>query len=194
MTSGVGHDQRAGQALFCYMGPPLPGADAILAYRRHEQQRHCTIRGEPTGTATKTWVLPMSTPGCEAKITNGGWIIADERRQVDLRRQREGRRGRQHLGQRAVPGSRACAAVQPARQRARHRLQQPDLGDHLRRGDDRRVRHAQLPDRRPGSRRARQGRRSLPDAGQRLRLRRPDPEGRQRPDPQELSCREAADR
>ena len=32
--------------------------------------------GEPFDDATKTWVVPASTPGCEAKITNGGWIIA----------------------------------------------------------------------------------------------------------------------
>jgi len=27
--------------------------------------------------ASKIWVLPATTPGCEIKITNGGWIIAD---------------------------------------------------------------------------------------------------------------------
>ena len=31
---------------------------------------------EPFDDATKTWIFPVSTPGCEVKITNGGWIIA----------------------------------------------------------------------------------------------------------------------
>jgi hypothetical protein len=33
--------------------------------------------GEPFNVAMKTWVLPVTTPNCEIKITNGGWIIAD---------------------------------------------------------------------------------------------------------------------
>jgi hypothetical protein len=32
--------------------------------------------GEPSDVATKIWVLPVTTPGCEIRITNGGWIIA----------------------------------------------------------------------------------------------------------------------
>jgi hypothetical protein len=31
---------------------------------------------EPFDLADKTWVLPASTPLCEVKITNGGWIYA----------------------------------------------------------------------------------------------------------------------
>src|SRR5437879_2980054 len=32
--------------------------------------------GEPGGAATKTWVLPVTTPLCTITITNGGWITA----------------------------------------------------------------------------------------------------------------------
>src|SRR5207245_2179907 len=32
--------------------------------------------GEPSDTAAKTWVLPVSTP-CTVKISNGGWIKAN---------------------------------------------------------------------------------------------------------------------
>jgi hypothetical protein len=32
--------------------------------------------GEPAGAATKTWVLPVSTPGCEVTISEGGGIVA----------------------------------------------------------------------------------------------------------------------
>jgi hypothetical protein len=32
--------------------------------------------GEPAGVATKTWVLPVTTPLCEIKITDGGRITA----------------------------------------------------------------------------------------------------------------------
>jgi len=30
---------------------------------------------EPTGTATKKYVLPVSTPLCQVSISEGGWII-----------------------------------------------------------------------------------------------------------------------
>src|SRR5205823_2415679 len=32
--------------------------------------------GEPSGVATKTWVLPVTTPLCDITISDGGWIIA----------------------------------------------------------------------------------------------------------------------
>ena len=31
--------------------------------------------GEPRGAATKAWTLPVTTPLCEIRITNGGWIV-----------------------------------------------------------------------------------------------------------------------
>jgi hypothetical protein len=74
-TSGSATTNASGVAQFCYIGPALPGADAIYAYA-DTNNNNMQDPGEPFDTATKTWVLPVSTPGCEVKITNGGWIIA----------------------------------------------------------------------------------------------------------------------
>jgi hypothetical protein len=74
-ASGSETTDANGQAEFCYDGPPFPGADAIHAYADTDNDE-TEDAGEPSGNATKTWVLPVSTPGCEVKITNGGWIIA----------------------------------------------------------------------------------------------------------------------
>jgi hypothetical protein len=72
-TSGSATTDADGEAIFCYVGPPLPGADTITAFVDTDND---TVQdaGEPSGVAEKTWVLPESTPRCE--ITNGGWIIA----------------------------------------------------------------------------------------------------------------------
>jgi hypothetical protein len=75
-TSGSATTDKDGKATFCYQGPPLPGADAIKAYADTNSNNTQDV-GEPFDTATKQWVLPVSTPGCEIKITNGGWIIAN---------------------------------------------------------------------------------------------------------------------
>jgi Big-like domain-containing protein len=64
-----------GQATFCYQGPDFPGADKIHAFADTNSDGD-EDAGEPFDDAAKTWVLPVSTPGCEVKITNGGWIIA----------------------------------------------------------------------------------------------------------------------
>jgi hypothetical protein len=74
-TSGQATTDANGEATFCYQGPTFPGADAIKAYADTNNNNMQDV-GEPFDTATKTWVLPVSTPGCEVKITNGGWIIA----------------------------------------------------------------------------------------------------------------------
>lgn len=70
-----------GEAMFCYDGPELPGADAIHAWAdwnpNNDMQDLAAVPPEPFDDATKTWVLPVSTPGCVIKITNGGWIIAN---------------------------------------------------------------------------------------------------------------------
>jgi protocatechuate 3,4-dioxygenase beta subunit len=63
-----------GVARFCYTGPDLPGADTIHAFA-DTNDNNVQDAGEPSDDATKTWVLPVSTPLCEVKITNGGWII-----------------------------------------------------------------------------------------------------------------------
>jgi hypothetical protein len=65
-----------GQCSFTYQGPELPGADAITAFADSNNDGDQDV-GEPAGAATKAWVLPLSTPGCQVKITNGGWIIAN---------------------------------------------------------------------------------------------------------------------
>jgi hypothetical protein len=75
-TSSASNTNASGQATFCYTGPPLPGEDAIHAYADSNPRNGTQDPGEPFGDATKTWILPVSTPGCEVKITNGGWIIA----------------------------------------------------------------------------------------------------------------------
>jgi hypothetical protein len=74
-TTGTAVTDANGEAMFCYIGPPLPGDDAITAIADADDDGSFEI-GEPTGAATKTWILPATTPGCEIIITNGGWIIA----------------------------------------------------------------------------------------------------------------------
>jgi hypothetical protein len=74
-ASGSATTDANGQAMFCYFGPPLPGADAITAYA-DTNKNSVQDPGEPSGAATKTWVLPITTPLCDITITNGGWITA----------------------------------------------------------------------------------------------------------------------
>jgi hypothetical protein len=74
-TSGSSSTNANGEATFCYTGPAFPGADAIHAYADTDNDS-MQDADEPFDDAEKTWVLPVSTPGCEVKITNGGWIIA----------------------------------------------------------------------------------------------------------------------
>jgi uncharacterized repeat protein (TIGR01451 family) len=74
-TGGSATTNAAGQATFCYTGPPLPGSDVITAFADTDRDGTQDV-GEPSGGATKTWALPVTTPLCEIKITNGGWIIA----------------------------------------------------------------------------------------------------------------------
>jgi hypothetical protein len=82
-TSGSATTDANGEAKFCYNGPPLPGADTIRAYA-DTNKNGVQDPGEPGDVATKTWVLPVTTPGCEIKITNGGWFIADNRDQASF--------------------------------------------------------------------------------------------------------------
>ena len=72
-TSGSATTDPSGAATFCYIGPPLPGADSINAFADTDND-NVQDPGEPSGVAEKNWVLPVSTPLCE--ISNGGWIIA----------------------------------------------------------------------------------------------------------------------
>jgi hypothetical protein len=60
---------------FCYTAS-LPGTDTIRACA--DRNGNGTIDpGEPCGEATKIWKPPVSTQLCEAKITEGGWIVAN---------------------------------------------------------------------------------------------------------------------
>lgn len=70
-TSGSCLTDANGQCSFTYQGPVLPGQDVITGCAGPNGAAPC-------GTATKTWVLPVSTPGCEVNITNGGWIVAPD--------------------------------------------------------------------------------------------------------------------
>jgi hypothetical protein len=72
-TSGNVVTNGSGQAQFCYTGPALPGNDAISAFADTNNNGTQDV-GEPSDTASKSWVLPGSTPGC--KVTNGGRITA----------------------------------------------------------------------------------------------------------------------
>jgi hypothetical protein len=74
-TTGSATTNAAGQATFCYMGPPLPGVDAITAYADSDRD-NTQDAGEPAGAAAKTWTLPASTPLCEVAVTLGGRITA----------------------------------------------------------------------------------------------------------------------
>jgi hypothetical protein len=75
-TSGSATTDASGEAEFCYQGPELPGADAITAFADTDNDQ-TQDAGEPAGAAEKTWVLPVSTPLCEVKLTKGGRITAD---------------------------------------------------------------------------------------------------------------------
>ncbi len=72
---GSDRTDEFGNAAFCYTGPDLPGADTIHAYADNDED-NVEDPGEPFDDATKTWILPPSTPGCEVAIHTGGWILA----------------------------------------------------------------------------------------------------------------------
>jgi hypothetical protein len=73
IASGSCATDVSGQCTYTYGGPALPGTDLISAWVDvNENATH--DEGEPSATATKSWVLPESTAGC--KVTQGGQIIA----------------------------------------------------------------------------------------------------------------------
>ena len=65
-----------GQATFCYTAS-LPGLDRIHAYADSNTNNIQDTPPEPFGDATKVWTPPASTQLCDVKITDGGWIIAN---------------------------------------------------------------------------------------------------------------------
>ena len=52
-------------------GPDLPGADTIHAYADNDGDGTQNANETAKDIATKTWVLPPSTPGCEISIHTG---------------------------------------------------------------------------------------------------------------------------
>ena len=68
-TTGSCTTDANGQCDFTYQGPVLPGQDVITGCAGPDATPPC-------GTATKSWFLPASTPGCQ--VTNAGWIIAPD--------------------------------------------------------------------------------------------------------------------
>jgi hypothetical protein len=75
-ASGSRTTDGDGQAKFCYTGR-LFGLDAIDAFADTDEDGRRDL-DEPTGAATKTWLLPPSTPLCEVAFpTGGGHITAD---------------------------------------------------------------------------------------------------------------------
>jgi Bacterial Ig-like domain (group 1)/Beta-propeller repeat len=74
-SSGSDVTDANGEATFCYSAS-LPGEDAIHAFADTNEDG-TQDAGEPFGDATKTWTPPASTELCEVKITEGGWIIAN---------------------------------------------------------------------------------------------------------------------
>ena len=74
-SSGSGRTDANGQATFCYTAS-LPGVDRIHAFADVNGDR-MEESTEPSGNAEKTWTPPTSTALCEVKITDGGWIIAN---------------------------------------------------------------------------------------------------------------------
>ena len=73
--SGSAPTNSAGQAMFCFTAA-LPGDNVIHAFA-DSNNNGVQDAGEPSGAATKTWVLPASTQFCEVTITDGGWIVAN---------------------------------------------------------------------------------------------------------------------
>jgi hypothetical protein len=71
-ASGSPTTDANGEAQFCYTGTTA-GTDTISAFA-DTNTNGTQDTDEPGDTATKTYVLPPSTPGC--KVTGGGQIIA----------------------------------------------------------------------------------------------------------------------
>jgi hypothetical protein len=72
--SGTAVTDATGQAQFCYTSA-LPGSDTITAFADTDLSG-AQNGTEPSGTATKTWVLPGSGTAC--KVTYGGRITTTD--------------------------------------------------------------------------------------------------------------------
>lgn len=176
-TTGSATTDANVEATFCYVGPPLPGADTITAF---------VDNGGLSAVAMKTWVLPATTPLCE--ITNGGWIIAENGDRSTLGGNAKANASARDAGGSRIHGPWTSATYEHALdQRARYCLRL-EPRKHLRPGDDRRVRCVELQNQRAGPR-CRQERGYVPVAHGRLQLRRAAAGRRQRPDPPQVENR-----
>jgi len=72
-TAGTATTDANGQAEFCYTGR-LIGEDVITA-TADEDGGQSPEPGDPSGTAFKTWLPPVSTPLCEVSFPTGGGQI-----------------------------------------------------------------------------------------------------------------------
>ncbi|MBA3366188.1 MAG: Ig-like domain-containing protein [Actinobacteria bacterium] len=73
-SSGSAVTNASGEATFCYTAQ-FPGTDTISAVVDADKDGTAEAT-EPRGTATKVYVLPVSTPLCQVSISDGGWITA----------------------------------------------------------------------------------------------------------------------
>jgi len=73
-SSGSAVTNTAGSAQFCYTAQ-FPGSDTITAVADADNDASGEV-GEPSGVASKTYVLPTSTALCQVAIADGGQIIA----------------------------------------------------------------------------------------------------------------------
>ena len=74
-ASGSQSTDANGKANFCYSSD-IVGTDTIAAYA-DTNNNNTQDGGEPSDTAAKTWVVPVTTPNCEIKITTGGFFHAN---------------------------------------------------------------------------------------------------------------------
>jgi hypothetical protein len=72
-TTGTCTTDDTGMCQFTYMGPPVPGSDVITAFADANNNGQQDAVVEPPAEATKTWLLPPTTPG---HVTGGGKILA----------------------------------------------------------------------------------------------------------------------
>jgi len=76
-SSGVSTTNASGEATFCFTAS-LPGVDEIDAAVDSNGNGVWDASDTPQAVpASKVWTLPPSTSFCTVKITNGGWIIAN---------------------------------------------------------------------------------------------------------------------
>jgi Big-like domain-containing protein len=76
-SGGPTTTNASGQAQFCFTAS-LPGADTIQAAVDSNGSGKLEPSDQPSAVpATKIWTLPPTVQFCEVKITDGGWIIAN---------------------------------------------------------------------------------------------------------------------